>query len=351
MKTYLIYGAGHLALLALLLTLYWKNRRQKKQQDQLVSKLRGQHFWRINLARPAFFQRWLRLMPGEAKGVLIDDGDAFRIKGFWLKDNRAFDSRIPKSSAAVEWLGNQSLRSGNLHWAQLTTPKGPLLFSADTGMYALPSREALADIFRAAFPDYPLGASHTADFALEKNPRSLGTAILFLALMAFALLDTFVFNPLEVPDVQIGWILGNPLTWVSVIVLAGALGFGLYRFLTAASVPSRESWALTFMTTLMVLAAALPLAKRVDQLLASEAARPYAYRVAQPNRLEPVDTKLGLPPLMFPRMRDYWTDYGVGKEVQVPYLRGPMGLWQLDHDQFGPPIRAYYEKKDAAAGR
>eukprot|EP01038_Epipyxis_sp_PR26KG_P018020 gene18019-biopygen5289 len=68
-----------------------------ERQDALVKDLKGRHYWRINLARPAFFGRWMRLMAFEAKGVLIDDGEAFRIRGHWAKTGKAFESLVPKS--------------------------------------------------------------------------------------------------------------------------------------------------------------------------------------------------------------------------------------------------------------
>ena len=112
-------------------------------------------------------------MPFEAKGVLIDEGDSLRIKGHWLKEKSAFESRFQKSQCRVEWLGNRSIKAGNLHWAKLITERGTLLFSADTGINAQASREALADIFRSAFPEFALNSEQTSDFALEKNRRSL----------------------------------------------------------------------------------------------------------------------------------------------------------------------------------
>ena len=198
----LLYAVAlfQLALLALVLRLFWRNRAMKKRQDALVAGLQGQRYWRINMARQPFFQRWLRVLPFEAKGVLIDEGAQLRIKGFWLHSAKAFDVVVDKSQCQVEWLGNRSLRAGNLYWAELGTERWRLLFCADTGMYALPSREALADIFRSVFPKLPLDQAQTTDFALEKNPRSLVAVCLFLALLLFALLDSFVFNHFELVD-------------------------------------------------------------------------------------------------------------------------------------------------------
>jgi len=310
-----------------------------------VADLQGKRYWRINLSRPAFHQRWWRVMPFEAKGVLVDEGDRLRIKGFWLKDRRAFDSLFDKGSSAIEWLGNRNLRAGNLHWAKLTTPRGEMNFCADTGMYALPSREALADIFRGVFPDYPLAEEQTSDFALEKNPRSIAVIALFFVLLFFSLIDTFVITRFELADAQLARILLDPLIWAGALACAGAGALLAYRYLLTGRVPARESLVLSLMLTTALLGAALPAAKRVDQGLDGNGIRPYSYRLTSPTRLEPADTTAGLPTLRFPRAADYWSQFDIGSEHQVPFLRGPMGLWQLDHGKFDEPLIAFYEKQ------
>lgn len=345
MKTSLLLAPVHLALLALFVTLYWRNRSMKRRQDMLVDQLRGQRYWRVNLASPAFFKKWLRLMPFEAKGVLIDEGDHLRITGFWLKGARHFDSRIARSQCGAEWLGNRTLRAGNLHWAQLTTPKGPVLFCADTGMNALPSREALADIFRSAFPATPLDVQQTRDFALEKSARSLAVITLFFGLLLFALLDTFVVSHFELMDAQIMAILTHPATWMGAVAALAACGMGVYRFLLAGQVPARESMVLALMLGWTLLGAALPAAKRIDQLLATAPTQNHTYRIIQVAHLAPKDKALGLPALRFPRARDYWQQFPVGSEYAIPLLRGPQGLWQLDHSVFDKPLVAFYEKQ------
>lgn len=334
------FALFQLALLALVLRLYWRNRAMKKRQDALVAGLQGQRYWRINMARQPFFQRWLRVLPFEAKGVLIDEGAQLRIQGFWLNTAKAFDVAVEKSQCQVEWLGNRSLRAGNLYWAELVTARWRLLFCADTGMYALPSREALADIFRSVFPQIPLDKAKTSDFALEKNPRSLVAVCLFLALMLFALLDSFVFNHFELVDAALlkgVW----PLLVGALLLLILPVLF--YRWLASGAVPARESLVLSMMLTLSILLAALPLAKRADQVLAGQPAQMHAYRINAPGKLEPVDTSQGLPSLDYSRLKEYWAQFPDGTVYQVPLLRGPLGLWQLDHQIFDVPIQAFYK--------
>lgn len=325
------------------LYIFFRNRAMKRRQDALVEQLRGKRYWRINLASAAFFQRLVRILPFDAKGVLVDEGETFRIQGVGLKTGTAFESLVSKADCSVEWLGNQTLRAGNLYWARLTTPEGPFLFSADTGMNALPSREALTDIFRSAFPHFALSTTETKDFALEKNPRSLGAMVFFFACMLFALLDSFVFSMYELTEVQIARILSHPL--VSSVGFAGlaAVGALLYRFFSRGNIPSRESMVLAMMLCFVLAGAALPLLKRMDQLLAQQPTQNYTYVVTRIGHLEPKDASLGLPKMRFPRAKEYWSQFPAGTEYQIPFLRGPMGLWQLDHTEFDPPIMEYYK--------
>lgn len=347
----LAFAVPHLLLILLALWMYVRIRTMKQRQNTLVKDLKGLHYWRINLARPAFFDRWMRLTAFEAKGILVDDGEVFRIRGHWAKTGKSFESVVPKQALKVEWLGNHSIKTGNIHWARLDTPKGQLLFTADTGWNAGPSREALCDIFRSAFPDYPLAEENTRDFALEKNPRSLGATVVFLGLMLFALLDSFVFSGYELTDAQIFSILRAPLTWLGASLGLTTLVALCYRFFSAGRIPTRESMALALMLGAMVAAAALPVLKRVDQVLARSASQDHAYRLSGTYRLVPIDTTQGLPPLKFPRMQDYWQQWPDGSEHSIPFVRGPLGLWQLDHARFDPPIVAFYEKHDSKADR
>lgn len=336
-------------VLATLLMVLRKNRRTKNEQDKLVDALHGVRYWRVNLARENFYQKWLRFMPFEAKGVLIDEGDALRIKGHWLKEKNAFDSRFKKSRCQVEWLGNRSIKAGNLHWAKLITERGTLLFSADTGINAQASREALADLFRSAFPEFPLSTEQTSDFALEKNRRSLGLLLIMAALGIGGVFNQFFASSwLELTDDQLAKILSYPLTLPLVLLISGGFIWCLYLYLSKGRVPSRESIALSLLMSLILLATAIPLTKRVDQLLAGSVSENQLYRVKKAGVLEPVASDKGLPRLRFPRSRDYWEQFPEGTEYPIPFVHGPLGLWQLDHSQFDPPLLAFYEKQEKA---
>ncbi|HLF98697.1 MAG TPA: hypothetical protein VI457_16265 [Methylococcaceae bacterium] len=136
--------------------------------------------------------------------------------------------------------------------------------------------------------------------------------------------------------------------------MAGLFGIGwlAYRGLLAGQVPSREALALSGLVAIACAAAALPLLKRVDQALAEMPAQDYRYRVVDTVvHLEPTDTRLGLPRIRFIKAKEFWVQYPVGSEVTIPLLRGPIGLWQLDHERFDPPVVAFYERQEAESKR
>jgi hypothetical protein len=333
-----------IAALGFVLYLAWRTRQFKKQQQKMLSKIKGQRFWRINIARPEFVSKWLRVTPYEASGVLIDEGDHFKIHGFWQKTGKIVESTFLKSELRVQWLGNTSMRSGNLYWAQLTTARGDLLISADTGMNALRSREGLEDIFRGAFPDFELSDKEIADFALEKNSRTRLAMIVLFTLMGFALIDTFVVSKFELTDHQLANILLNPLALGVLLVGYGGGLYALYRYFIQGNVPARESWVLSSFLAGIFLLSLAPLAKRFDQIFAQTPSQDYAYRVVDGTKLEPLDTSLQLPNLRFPRSREYWAQFTKNEEYKIPFLRGPLGLWQLDHEKFDKPLIDFYEK-------
>lgn len=336
-----------LALLLGIIYIYLRTRALKRKQDALVEQLQGKHYWRINAASPEHAQKFLRWLPFEVKGVLIDDADSIHIRGIRLVGSLAFEMRALKKDCSIEWLGNKSLRSGNLYWARLTTPEGSILFSADTGAYALPSREALADIFRSVFPDYPLTPNEKSDFALEKNARSLTTSILFLALLLFALLDTYIFSRYELIDAQLWQLSRDPWLWAGAGAGLLTLVVLMYQFLRRGNVPSRESLALATFLGFTVLGSTMPVLKRVDQGLARAPTQDYDYVVVSTGLLKPVNMSLGLPDLRFRRAPEYWQQFPPQSPYRVPLLRGPSGLWQLSHDRFDPVIIEFYEKRKA----
>jgi hypothetical protein len=338
----MIYIVQLLAVVCLVWML-WQNRRQKKLQDALVTPLRGKRFWRIHLARPSYHANFWRLSPVEATGALIDENDKIRFLGFRLNNKKPFEVVLDKSEITITWLGRQMF-CGPFYWAECTSPQGSLLFCADNGN-ALQSRSALRDMLSGAFPSLEFDQETTADFALEKNPRSVATIVGFFGLFFFSMIDSFAISRYELTDAQIFSLIFNPLVLAATLIATGVLGFVTFIWLRRGSVPTTESCALVALLMATCLGATLPGAKRVDQWLADAPTQEYRYRIVEVARLEPVDPTLGLPVMRFPRGKDYWQQFPVGSEYTIPFLRGPLGLWQLDHELFDPPLLKFYEEK------
>jgi len=330
--------------LLLVLHQFRRHRKLKKHQQRMVEALRGHRFWRVGMARVEFLKSWPKLSPQQALGVLIDEGDSVRFKGRWYGAQEDFEQVVSKELATLTWLAPHPWRTANLAWVQVDAPAGPLLVCAETLANPSASREALADMVRSVFPGFALPTGAGTDFSLEKNRSSLTAMVVFLALLLFSLLDTYVFNDYELIESQVARLLSSP----ALLVAAGAalVGVGLfsYRRLLAGQAPVQESLALALFVTGALAMAALPALKRVDQVLAKGPSTWYAYRVVdRVVHLSPVDTRQGLPTLRFTKAPEYWAQVPTGSEVQVPLLHGPLGLWQLDHQRFDPPILAFYE--------
>lgn len=332
--------------LQLLLALHQfrRHRKLKKHQQRMVDGLTGSRFWRVGMARVEFLKSWPKRSPQQALGVLIDEGDAVRLKGRWYGDQEDFEQVLRKDLVTLTWLAPHPWRTANLAWVQVDTASDTLLVCADTPVNPKASREALADMVRSVFPDTALPTGAATDFSLEKNRSSLVAMVAFLALLMFSLLDTYVFNDYELIESQVARLFSNPI----LVLAAGAgllgVGFFSYRRLMSAQVPAQESLVLALFLAAALAMATLPALKRVDQVLAKSQSNWYAYRVVdRVVHLSPVDARQGLPTLRFTKAPEYWAQMPVGSEVQVPLLRGPLGLWQLDHQRFDPPILAFYE--------
>ncbi|RUP35672.1 MAG: hypothetical protein EKK45_00600 [Curvibacter sp.] len=337
-----------IAQLLLALYQYRRHRRLKMHQQRLVESLAGVRYWRVGMARVEFLKTWPKLGPQQALGVLIDDGDTLRLRGRWHGAQEDVEKVIRKDSVGLTWIPPHPFRTANLAWLRLDDPTGSLLICAETLPQPKASREALADLAKAVFPHFRLPQGAATEFSLEKNRYSLTAMLLFLALAAFSLLDTYVFNPYELIESQVAKLLVNPLVALSALIVLAGVGFFSYRRLMAGQVPAQESVVLTVFLTASLAMAALPALKRVDQALAPEGSTWYRYRlVDRVVHFSPVDARQGLPTLRFTKAPEYWAQMEVGSEVQIPLLRGPLGLWQLDHQRFDPPILKFYESSNA----
>lgn len=319
--------------LAVFIRTFGKARRAKQAQDRLVESLDrnpSDTWFRINVARPAYFSRRLKLVPFEARGLLVNSPDHIRILAE-LESGERIDRTVDKDNLAFQWIGNPGVASSNAHWIAIGPGDQSLYLSADTGFNALQSREATADICRIINPAFRLPTIASRDFALEKNPASLSVVIAFFFLFAFAFLDGIILNKNQL--LELGW-----LSWTAPSSIILAIPF--YWLLTRHGVPSRESMTLTLLLGAAITAAYVPIIKRADQLLSDGGPTAVAYRLGPNAVLEPVAP--GPPKLNYSRTKEYWGQFDRGSIHYFDLIHGPFGLWQLDHTKLDEKFREFY---------
>ncbi|HEY0954066.1 MAG TPA: hypothetical protein VGE36_04865 [Roseateles sp.] len=334
-----VQGVLLCAVLLLLGGLLYHQRRTKQQQDALLDELLPglapqQRWFRVNVARQPFFARRLRMLSFEAKGLLIDLGEQLRLVAV-QRDGARVEWLLPKSPESVRWDGNVGLRAGNLHWLALGVGDQAVMVSADTGLNAVASREATADLLRALLPRQPLAPSARGDFALEKNAASRLVVVVFIALLLAVLADHGLseYQALHAHHVMLLGLLAVPL-WPLI-----------YLYLSRRQVPGREALTLVTLLTVLLAVAVPRAALRLDQWLA-DAAVATPYRLAAGALLQPVQA--GPPDVRLRDVSEYWAQFEPGSVHELDIVRGPLGLWQLDRRRLNAVTRAWYLRQDAA---
>jgi len=334
-------------IVALLMVVRREARRGKESQSVTLESLRKESpdypLARIYIARPAHFHRRMKLLAFEARAVLQVTPERARVMG--LLDGKPLDWTYPRSDLDLEWIGNPGIASANLHWISLGSGDRQLMLSADTGFVAVQSREATADLCALLDPRYKLPDLAKAEFAIEKNPASLGSVVLFFALLAYAVLDGVFINPYQVIYVRAFAV----VLLVLLPALALLVPIPAYLALTKKHVPSRESLVLSLLVSAGFVCAGAPAIKRVDQLLSADGPRVYEYRLVKDARFVPVEP--GPPDLSFPRARDFWAQFEKDSTHRFTLLKGPLGIWQLDDTELVERARRFYRAGANSEGK
>ncbi|MCV2420344.1 hypothetical protein [Paucibacter sp. DJ2R-2] len=320
--------------------LYLLNKSLKAEQDRMVRELAiqpGISWYRINISRPEHFKKRLKLSPFEGKGILIRSPQGLRLSASFPEEGK-FQAQCELARMRVRWLGNVGMASGNLHWIGLDLDGQKLAVCADTGLNAVSSREATADLMLSLAPQHQLPESARQDFALEKNLASLMVACASLALIMVALFDGAMFNPYELQ------LASTPLLyWIPFVAV---LASGLYPILKAAKVPARESVTLTVLAGAALCLCFIPICKRLDQGLSGTGAQMYPFVVKSVGLLEAQVP--GPPTMRFVKMPEYWAQVPVGSHYSLRFVNGPLGMWQLDPRELYSAYEAF-ENEQAAA--
>lgn len=338
--------AFQLVLVAYLGWMVRKIKQGKQSQDALLDELvpgTGCRWFRVHVSRPEAFSRRLKWLPFEGCGLLLDDGATVRIVSE-LRDGQRLDQRMPKQGLQIEWAGNSALTVRS-HWLHLKGQGGELMVGADVGMNARASRDATADLFRSLLPGRPLPAQAAGDFAIDKNRAAAITTGVLLALLVLAGIDAMANDHELLSETAFAVV---PLFGeLAILPLLGILlALPVYWVLRRRRVPTAESAGLTFLLAVAVAVASVPVAKRLDQLLAP-AAQPVAYRLVGSALLQPVQP--GPPELRFPELKRYWAQFERGSEHSFMLVHGPLGLWQLDRAPLHEKTRSFYAGDDKAS--
>lgn len=326
-------------LLALSIFIIKKANRAKASQDKIIQSIRqgtSTDWCRINIARPSYFNKKMKVLGFESRGILVNYKDSIRIIG-QFPSGKWLDKRYSKDSLDLQWVGNKVLSSSNMHWISVNhlgeNDGKKWMVSADTGFNALQSREATADICRRINVDFPLPDVATSEVALEKNPASMKLVILFFTTIAFAAIDGVFLNKNQLLNYEI---IGNK------IFLVLLLSIPSYLFLTKAKIPSRESLVLSMLVAAGFLVAYIPAIQRIDQIGAEP--QSIAYRLETNAVLMPVTP--GSPQLVFSKAQTYWSQFKIGSIHYFPMTHGWLGLWQLDSANLNEEMRQFYEKQN-----
>lgn len=328
-----------LPLLVMLVLLFVRMQAMKRTQDAMVRNLdpASGDWYRINVSRPGFFARRLKLTAVEGRGLLIKAPDHVRIIAA-VGDSERIDLRVARDRIMLRWLGNIGLASGGLHWISINANGRELMLSADTGFNALQSREASADLCRRIDPKFRLPDDARHDFALDKNPASLLVVIGFFLLLAYALLDGMFINPYIQLD------LGRSAYGFAALAL---FSLPCYAFLSKSNVPSREALVLSQLLVIGLAAAYVPVIKRIDLALGGAHWQAVAFVKKSDTRYEARSP--GPPAIYVPTHKAYWKQFHTGDTYLFDVIHGPLGIWQMDPRKAEDAARRYDETHPQSA--
>ena len=185
-------------------------------------------------------------------------------------------------------------------------------------------------------PDLEMNISTTVSgkrsFHVESNPWSGGMSAALLALLGYALIDTFILKTevfASAPPIEI-YAAGGFL------VAAGA-AFLLLR----ARLPLYVCILLPAMLGLGFAAALHPAMLRINQLTDTSGLATYIYIRQADGRYLPEEA--GPPPLSMTYPPDYWSRFLPGSTHEFELRRGGLGYWQLSEVPLKEAYYDYYE--------
>lgn len=186
----------------------------------------------------------------------------------------------------------------------------------------------------------PVAYPHRTDaglmFDLQSHPRTKVAVAVFLGLLIYAALDTFLIEETYVENFQ----------WTTWAVAGLITTFLAQRWITDPKIPKMVSIGLAVMLGLGVAVALYPGLLRINQLTDEGGLQPHEYVLREYVELTPVEE--GLPTVRFNSYGDYWRQFPLGSSHHLYLRRGGLGFYQLDQAPLVDAMRTYYEKQSTA---
>jgi hypothetical protein len=170
-------------------------------------------------------------------------------------------------------------------------------------------------------------------FDLQSSPRTNVAMIVFLGLLAYALIDTLYLEEIYAGDYP--WAI-----WAGAGLIAGILA---QRWIAGPKIPGVVSTGLAAMLGLGTAAALYPGLLRLNQWTDGTGLVAHEYVLREYVRLAPAAGDL--PEVTFTRYHDYWSQFPLGSTHRLYLRRGGLGFYQLDEAPVIEAVRAYHEKK------
>ena len=304
----------------------------KKTQDSFAEAVKGQHFRRVELARPAFLKRRVNLIGFEALGILLDENTHVRLLGQWPDQTAPFDVRVAKADVRFQKNSGMWASGPARVRVEIAAPQGTISFVPDR---SLANRQANGmarqwsnDLIRSVFPGRIEEATRHWPFALESSPSAMSVTGISLALVGWAAIDTYMLNRFALASGLQTLLLTHPALWVPVLLLVFGVTPWVFHKLLAQKVPKTESAVIAAMLGAALLAAFLPAVKRMDRHMATAEIATHRFTRADTGEFKPQQIGTGVPSL--PPLLTLGALPQPDSVFEVNLIKGKLGLWQYD---------------------
>ncbi len=312
----------------------------RKRLDSLARQVTSFRFWRIETVPPRMGALRNIRLGWRALALLVDEGHQLRLRRVKVLRRTPDDLVFDKAALRARLYDEDGLGRAVPMWALLETAgsaKGapePIfywtLLSPRPGVLP-PSKDDLIDCFRQMFPDAAVPQQTAEPLKWQQFKGAIWLGALVGGVCLWAALDTFLLNTWSLVPSSLVELIERRSTWwglAAVAVLGSAAAYGILKSVPLAE-RQRLGWSLAI--GLLIPLLALPVIKRVDQLLGSGPVESAEYVRQADGGWHPVDVEEGLPVV-----DDRSIGLVDGSSVEtgdrriMRLLHGALGLWQVE---------------------